>query len=495
LADGIYYERSSGYSNLILLFYTWMLEAARHSGVDLWHTEFPGGLTDHELGRDYDRQFDTTGSKFFKAYLDALCYRTFGDVSIAGVGNDPGGKLRRQYYWAAAWRAHRDPKYAWLFRRDLAEDRAVSDPLELMFASPEMPAGAFSLADDTRIGLTGEHRNTCTLLPNGGFAILRDSAETDAVAVGMTFGDYANAHSHPDQLSITLYAAEHLMLTDGKDYSYGHEGHIGWAKQTISHNTVTVDEVSQYPQRDINDVWTGDTKERPAFGRLVLFHPGERLKAVRAETDTVYDGVTLDRTIVLVDSVVVDFFRCRSAGEHQYDLSLHVDGGLVESDVEFGTIEEGPPSGAFGYNKLIDVRRAALPQSRAELTYHAPEPDVTLYVTLLPDGPAELIDALGFPNKQDHRRAALITRRTGTNVDFVSAMRFKGANGRSVERIAGLPAGLLGVRIGRVDGQADLVISAEKPGTYTVAGQTFTGQVALIRTMPDGATTLVDVAE
>ncbi len=495
LADGIYYERSSGYTNICLLFYTWMLEPARHSGLDLWHMEFDAGLTDHELGRDYDRQFDATGPKSFKSYFDAICYRTFGDVSIAGIGNDGGGKLRRQFYWAPAWQAYGDPKYAWLFRRDLADDKPVGDPLELMYVTADMPAGEFSLASDARVGLTGEHTNACTLLPNGGFALLRQDASEDAVAVAVTFGDYANAHSHPDQLSICLYANGHLMVPEMKNHSYGHEGHIGWAKQTIAHNTVTVDEVSQYPQRDHNDVWVGDNKEKPAFGKLVLFRPGEELKAFRGLTDSVYEGVVLDRTIVLVDSVVVDFFRCRSADEHQYDLALHVDGGLAEASVEFGDIEDGPPSDHFGYNNLIDVRRAAVQGEPVKLTYHEPETDTTMHVTLLPDEPVELITALGFPNKQDHRRPALITRRTGTNVDFVNVMHFEGVGDvKAVERMTDLPDGLMGVRIVRTDGQADLVISADQLGAYTVAGQTFTGQVALIRTTGE-ATVLVDVAE
>ena len=494
LADGIYYERSSGYTNICLLFYTWMLEPARHSGLDLWHMEFDTA-TGHELGRDYEQQFDASGPKTFKNYFDAICYRTFGDVSIAGIGNDHGGKLRRQFYWAPAWRAYGDPKYAWLFRRDLPEGKLVGDPLELMYLTADMPAGEFSLAEDARIGLTGQHTNACTLLPNGGFALLRQDASENAVAVAVTFGDYANAHSHPDQLSICVYADGHLMVPEMKNHSYGHEGHIGWAKQTIAHNTVTVDEISQYPQRDHDDVWVGDTKEKPAHGKLVLFHPGEELKVFRGLTDSVYDGVILDRTIVLVDSVVVDFYRCRSADEHQYDLALHVDGGLAETSMEFGAIEDGPPSDHFGYNNLIDVRRTTVPGEAVTLTYHEPETDTTMHVTLLPNEPLELIAALGFPNKEDHRRPALIARRTGTNVDFVRVMNFDSAgNVKAVERLTDLPEGLMGVRIERTDGQADMVISAEKPGAYTVAGQTFTGQVALIRNVAE-VTVLVDVAE
>ncbi len=482
LADGIYYERAVGYTHISLLFYSWMLEAARHSGVDLWHAEFGG--SDLDLGCDVDRQFKRQGKKVFKSYFDAVCYRAFGDGSVAKVGNDGDGRLKRAHYWAAAWRAYRDPKYAWVFNHGLG-DAPLGDPLELMFVSPRMPSGKFDLSADAKIGLPGRHINDCTLLPNGGFAILRDSAGPKAVAVAVTYGEYANAHSHPDLLSICLYAAGHVIAPDMKDYGSGHEGHLGWAKQTIAHNTVTIDEVSQYPQGAHKDVWVGDTEQRPAFGRLVLFHPGERLKAFRGKTDTAYEGVTLDRTIALVDSVVVDFFRCRSADEHQYDLALHVDGKPGKGDVTFTPLEGAGLSDKLGYRFLTKIHRASTPGERVRLTYLFPGSGPTMQVVLLPDAPAELIAAKGYPNQAGHRRSVLITRRSGTNVDFVTVMVIGGAGKvRNIKRLTDLPPGLLGVRIDRGRGRPDLVISAEQSGTYTVAGRTFTGQVALIR--PDG---------
>jgi len=477
LADGIYYERALGYTDICMLFYTWMLEAARHSDVDLWHTKFDGHELD--LGCDHDKQFDRKGAKTFQNYFEAMCYRTFGDGSVAKVGNDGAGRLKRSHYWAAAWRAYRDPKYAWAFRNGLG-GAALGEPLELMFISPEMPAGEFDLSKDTTIAQTGQHRNNCTLLPNGGFAILRDSAEKGAVAVAATYGEFANAHSHPDQLSISLYAGGHVIAPDMKDYGYGHEGHLGWAKQTIAHNTVTVDEVSQLPQEAHRDVWIGKNELRPVFGRLALFEPGKRLKAFRATTDTAYPGVTLDRTIVLVDSVVVDFFRCRSATEHQYDLALHVDGKAAKADVDFKPLAGGKLSDRLGYQALVEVHRADLPAEPTALTYRSGKSGPTMRVTLLPDAPAELFAAMGYPNQDGRRRSALITRRKGTNVDFITVMSFDGAGDvRDVQPLTDLPPGLLGVRINRKGG-TDLIVSAEQAGTYTVAGQTFTGQVGLL---------------
>ena len=490
LADGVYYERSMGYTNICMLFYHWMMEAARHSGVDLWHMGFDG--LPYDGGVDPDRLERQEGQKSFQAYFDAMCYRTFGNADVAKVGNAGGGHLNRATYWAAAWRAYGDPKYAWLFNQGLT--LPVGDPLELMFVSPDMPAGEFDLSADALIGANGVHANTCTLLPSGGFGILRQSADVDAAAAAITFGEYANAHSHPDQLSIVLYAAGRQVAPDMKDHSYGHEGHTQWSKHTIAHNTVTVDEVSQYPQGESEDPWAGDTKEDPAFGRLVFFHPGSRLRAVRAETDSVYDGVVLDRTVALVDSVVVDFFRCRSDDEHQYDYALHVDAEQFTTSLQ-PVLTEAPealPSDRLGYMHLIEVHRAASQADSAEVAYYGEDlQQARLELSLLGVADAEFFFARGYPNKQGRRNRALIVRRNGTDVDFISVMGLTG--GVTARRLDDLPAGVLGVGIAQADGTETLVLSAETSRTFRYAGRSIRGQLVLLSREGDTVTVIETV--
>lgn len=71
---------------------------------------------------------------------------------------------------------------------------------------------------------------------------------------------------------------------------------------------------------------------------------------------------------------------------------------------------------------------------------------------------------------------------------------FPAAGLSGVTELTGLAKGLLGVRITRGNGTVDLVISADTAGTCTVAGQTFKGQLALLR-VANGATAVVDVGE
>ena len=493
LCDGTYYERSGGYTNAVFIFYTWFLEAARHSGVDLWHTAFEGGGP-YDFGVDKGKDFDRIEPKTFETYFDGYTRRMFGNAVMARVGNDGRGKPEAGFVWASAWRAYKDPRFAWVFHNILGKN-SVADPLDLMFMPPDIPPGEFEFAKDAIVGQTGRHINSCTLLPNGGFVILRQSGDVDAAAVALTYGDYVNAHCHPDQLSMALYADGLIISPDPKNHSYGDEGHTGWEKHTIAHNTVTVDEVSQYPQGTSEDAWVCVTDpNKPVFGKLVLFHPGKELKAVRTTCDNAYDGVVLDRTAVLVDSVVVDFYRCRSSEQRTYDLALHVEAELTQSSVVLSEAEEKPLSDKVGYRYITGVRRAAMADAPARFDYAA-KAGQSMQVTVLPDGAAELIAAKGYADKDGNRRSVLIVRKRGGDVNFASAKSFPAANVRGVSQLTGLPRGLMGVQIERAGGHTDIIVSAEKPGTYAVAGQKFTGQIALFRITDGSRAALVDAGK
>ena len=493
LADGIYYERSHSYSEECGDSFAWLMEAARHSGMDLWRVEL-GGL-DYDAGADVDRRFGQTGPRTIQPYFDALLYRTFGDGTLAKTANSYWNDLRPRDFWAAAWRIYGDPKYAWPLTLDDGE--WLRGGLSLMWLPPRLPEGRFDLSADATVGLTGRHVNACTLLPNGGYTILRQSGDRDAAGVAITWGDYANAHCQADQLTIVVYAAGRQMLPETKYFRYIDQ-HLTWSKQTISHNTVTVDEVSQYPQGDSDDMWLGDTEEQPARGRAVFFHAGEQLRAFRGACDTAYEGVVLDRTVALVDSIIVDFFRCRSADEHQYDYALHVDGQLADCSAPLGEMQDEPLAESYGYRHIVEVRRAGVDDQAVELAHNADDgTGPQLHLSFLPAGDAELIVGNGIEGLEQERCEVVVLRKTGGDVDFVSVVDPAGDadNRLAVRAIENLPDGVLGVEIARLDGSKDIVLSAETSRTFQYAGQTITGQLSLLHITPDGAAELIDTVE
>ncbi|HDZ21895.1 hypothetical protein LCGC14_0019300 [marine sediment metagenome] len=490
LADGIYYERSQSYSEECGDAFAHVLEAARHSGIDLWNRPFEG--SPHNAGADPGRHFGPSRPKTVRHAYDAVLYRSFGNGTLAKMANSYWDHLKRRDGWSAAWRAYGDDRYAWPLVCD--PDGWLHDLRDLLFIPPKLPTGSIDFATDTQLGVTGRHENACTLLPNGGYAILRQDASRDAVSAAITFGDFPNGHSQADQLSIVVYAGGRHVLPDTKYFRYIDQ-HLTWSKQTITHNTVTVDELSQYPQGDSDDMWISPTKEKPLRGRAVFFHAGDDLKAVRAECNEAYDGVGYDRTIALVDSVVVDFFRCRSDAQHQYDYALHVDGTLADCSAPLGEPQPGPLAESYGYRHIVDLRRAAVDDQRIDLTHNTDDgAETLLHTTVLPAGKVELITGNGIEGLENERAEVVIIRKRARNADFVSVIApAAGADGPlAVGPVDNLPDGVLGVEITKPDGSKTIILSAETSRTFSYKGRKITGQLALLRIAADGAVELID---
>ncbi len=492
MTDGVFYERSMGYHSFSQNNYAYIMEAARHSGVDLWHVQITGNRRD--AGADVAHKFGETGKKTIKCMYDSLFYYVFGDHVGASVCNAHLPDVSWKWYYEAVWRAYGDEKFAWAINQ--REGGRVQNPEELLWITPDLPGGKYDLSEDATIGLTGQHTNACTLLPGGGYTVLRQDGSRNATGVLMTYGKYGSGHSHPDMLSIVLYAAGKRFAPETNFFGYGAPEFLTWNNQTISHNTVTVDEVAQAPQKDTDDPWMTDWDQPPVHGRPQMFHAGEKLKAFRADSVAVYEGVKLDRTLVLVDSVVLDFFRCRSQAEHKYDYALHIDAKLADCSAKLGEAEAEPWS-ARGYSHITGVRRAALAGGSAELTYRAEDCDTAMHLTFMPAGDMELIAATGILGLKEEQCEVLMLRATGKNVDFVVAASFPADSAKavSVSRLDGLADGVLGVQIARANGTKDIILSAETAGTFEYAGQTVTGQVALLRVQSGGECELVDVAE
>ncbi len=297
-------------------------------------------------------------------------------------------------------------------------DGRDTDFWSLVNSAPDVPAGHFSLAEDATIGLVGRHEDGCTNFPVGGFTILRaDAADESALAVNLTWGPYGSGHDHPDRLAIAVYGRGRIVAPDAGSWGYDNPMHLTWANQTIAHNTLTVDEVAQYPQGASDSIWASERNGRRVFGVQRLFHAGERLKATRVTCDTAYEGVLMDRTLCLVGGYLLDVFRVTSAEEHTCDLALHGVGEMT-ADLALEPAPEGWLS-ARGYAHLADVRRADLAgpvrcvfadEEDALLALHVPLQEATLI-------------AGGDPTRSGQPpTGALISRSVGQSAAWVTVL-------------------------------------------------------------------------
>lgn len=152
-------------------------------------------------------------------------------------------------------------------------------------------------------------------------------------------------HGHFDKLSWQFYDKGEEIVSDyGAARFLNVEAKFGgrylpenetWAKQTVAHNTVVVDEKSHFDgQTSIGNLHAP---------QLLYFENTKQVKIASASIRTAYKDVTLKRTLALVklpklaQGLVIDVFDVHADSEHQYDLPLHYKGHLINTNFELST--------------------------------------------------------------------------------------------------------------------------------------------------------------
>ena len=147
-------------------------------------------------------------------------------------------------------------------------------------------------------------------------------------------------HGHFDKLTwqfydkgeeiVSDYGAARFLNVEAKFGGRYLPENTSYAKQTISHNTVVVDEVSHFngSVRIGNKHWpTLRYFETNPFGSIAS-----------ADIDTAYENVSLKRTLALLEfeslqrTLVLDLFTVDAQQPHQFDLPLHYQGQLINTN-------------------------------------------------------------------------------------------------------------------------------------------------------------------
>lgn len=155
-------------------------------------------------------------------------------------------------------------------------------------------------------------------------------------------------HGHFDKLTWQFYDRGQEIVSDyGAARFLNVEAKFGgrylpenesYAKQTVAHNTVVVDETSHFN----GDVEVGN-RNTPV---LNYFETSPFGTVSSGEIDTAYRGVELKRTMALVNlaelekTIVLDVFDVVSSAEHQLDLPLHYLGQLIDTNFSLSVSTE-----------------------------------------------------------------------------------------------------------------------------------------------------------
>ncbi|MEL6486543.1 MAG: alginate lyase family protein [Pseudomonadota bacterium] len=213
----------------------------------------------------------------------------------------------------------------------------------------------------------------------GAVAILRQGEGDRHTALVAKNSSQGMGHGHFDKLAWQLYdngneivrdygAARFLNIEAKQGGRYLPEN-TTWAKSSVAHNTLVVDETSHF---------SGDVRVANArWPRQVHFDDAPGLQVSSALVEGAYDGVTIRRTLLmptipgLEAPLVIDLVHASSESAHQYDLPLHYSGHIMEFDFDVaGNTASRPVLGAGnGYQHIWVDAEATLPGGKGALTW------------------------------------------------------------------------------------------------------------------------------
>ncbi len=179
---------------------------------------------------------------------------------------------------------------------------------------------------------------------DGGLGILRSGSGKDATMLLMKYGVHGQGHGHFDKLHFIFFDGGNAVVPDygfarwiNIEPKYGGRylpENDSYAKQTIAHNTVTVDESSQS-----NGVYKVD--EQKHAERHFFDASNASVQVMSANAPGFYDGVGMQRTMFLIRDArlrypaVVDIYTLTSAAQHDYDYPIHFRGQLIATNVKY----------------------------------------------------------------------------------------------------------------------------------------------------------------
>ena len=457
LDDGMHWERAVGYHGFTLSVLAYIADLMLSVGVDLWHKPLPP-LWQND-GSDIHRDYGTTpGTKTLKAAFDAPFYYTLTNGDFSTLGDSRLENIRGMLVWGTfyhrAYDLYGDPKYAWLINRTEAEYPQAERPLpdlpmalqspwliEAEFSrlgrSAKIPQGEFRLDHDADFSIIGTHRNGCSQFAATGATIIRGKpASPNTAAAFMFWGPHAAGHQSPAALHLDISGGG-SKLTDAPrmdNRGYSDPLYLTWARTTIAHNTVTVDNTPMFPY-DFNTkaIWEADSwRDSISDGRSVLFqHQNTTFKAMRAINERVYPGVLLDRTVIVTATAIIDAFRVITERPRQFDWAMHVVGTpLLPKGTRTASLGDNR-----GYRHFTNIRR--LPTSSQPLTLtwerHPTNtcatfiipPQSRVFTACDPIPPADKMHTIGEIGNVEPRHTAII-RTKAREALFLSAWSFSG---------------------------------------------------------------------
>lgn len=291
----------------------------------------------------------------------------------------------------------------------------------------------------------------------GGLALMRHGDNKTGMLVTMKATSHGLSHGHYDKLTLALYdngrevltdygAARFLNVEPKSGGRYTHENET-YAKQTVAHNTLVVDETSDFG---------GNYRLSSQYSPVITRWADTLVQAVDTAAYTA-QGVRMCRTTLLLANVgteypiVVDVMEADGKGTHTYDMPWHYNGILI--DANFSILREGnclrPVGTHDGYQHLWQESRAGITEQNAQFTWLEGSRFYTITTTVNPQAGAEAIGCrIGANDPEQNLRSepCMIIRQNGLQHHvFASVIEPHGVYDLIVESTQGAGSAIKGV--------------------------------------------------
>ena len=284
---------------------------------------------------------------------------------------------------------------------------------------------------------------------DGALDILRASADPNGLAAVAKNTSQGLGHGHFDKMGLLVYDAGHEILRDyGAARFLNVEAKFGghylaendkYAKQTIAHNALVVDETSHFD----SDVNVGN-KNAPTLGAFIT---GENIQLTSAEIDTAYEDVRIGRSVAIIEDaafsgpVIIDLTEAHSENLHNYDLPFHYNGHLIETnfDVAAEPLTRTPLGYKNGYEYLWKVAEAQPVDGLSQVTWLLDRKFYSVS-SAVPKGTEVIFTQVGAndPNFNLRNEPGFILRaKTNDGVSFLSVIEPHGDYNPTVEYTIG----------------------------------------------------------
>ena len=283
----------------------------------------------------------------------------------------------------------------------------------------------------------------------GALDILRASADPDGLAVVAKNTSQGLGHGHFDKMGLLVFDAGSEILRDygaarflNVEAKYG--GHYlpennKYAKQTVAHNALVVDETSHFD----GDVRLGN-QHAPTLGEFIN---SGAVKLTSAEIDTAYGDVRIGRSVAIIEDaafdgpVIVDLTEAHSDGAHSYDLPFHYNGHLVETnfEVKADPLARAPLGTKNGYQYLWKVAEARPVDGLSQVTWLLDNKFYSVS-SAVPEGTKVVFTQVGANDPDFNLRnepGFMLRAKTNDGVSFLSVIEPHGDYNPTVEYTLG----------------------------------------------------------